>query len=476
MNSRVLFEAFPKQKDFIQTALSGTYRYLLYGGAIRGGKSTVVLAIIILLAKVYPGSRWVVVRRDLQTIKRNTLPSFNRIAPRPFCGDINLSTMSVPCANGSEIIFMPESIATDRELNRFRGLEVNGFVLEEANELHEDTFNMCIQRAGPWGFEDAKDKPPILILLTCNPSQGWVRTRFYNPFIAGTLAAPYYYLPAKIFDNPHIPPEYLESLKSLPPEVYKIFVDGDWNIADDPLQVIPYRELHVRLAQPENLIDVEGELALGVDVGELGSDSTALAYWRGAALFEMELIRGKRTDEVSAVVQSRIVERSINPTRVGIDAVGVGAGVWGQLRGADLEVQRIIAGGGPVEFVAEDAVRAYELQFKNLKSQMWWQLRQDILTPESEIQILWKDSLIQDLTAVRYAIPREKMIVVEPKEETKKRIGRSPDEGDAAVIGNWVRGMRSAAAATSADVAAGNVRRTIDDVRSTLGAPRRRIW
>ncbi len=476
MNSRVLFDAFPKQREFIQAALSGTYRYLLYGGAIRGGKSTVVLAIIILLAKIYPRSRWVVVRRDLQTIKRNTLPSFSRIAPRPFCGDINLSTMTVPCGNGSEILFMPESIATDKELNRFRGLEVNGFVLEEANELHEDTFNMCIQRAGPWGFEDVENKPPILILLTCNPSQGWVRTRFYNPFIAGTLAAPYYYLPAKIFDNPHIPSEYLESLKSLPPEVYKIFVDGDWNVADDPLQVIPYRELHARLAQPEDLVGIEGNLALGVDVGELGNDSTALTYWRGGALFEIELIKGRRTDEVAAIVQSRIMDRKIDPLRVGIDAIGVGAGVWGQLKGAGLEVQRIIAGGAPIDVGPGDPTRAYELQFKNLKSQMWWQLRQDLLAPESQIQIIWKDSLIQDLTAVRYSIPREKMIVVEPKEETKKRIGRSPDEGDSAVIGNWVRCYRAGVGASTGDVKPEVRAVTMEDVRALMGARRRRTW
>ena len=48
-------------------------------------------------------------------------------------------------------------------------------------------------------------------------------------------------------------------------------------------------------------------------------------------------------------------------------------------------------------------------------------------------------NLIQDLTAVRYSIESERSIAVEQKEKIKRRIGRSPDEGDALVIANFVR-------------------------------------
>ena len=74
---------------------------------------------------------------------------------------------------------------------------------------------------------------------------------------------------------------------------------------------------------------------------------------------------------------------------------------------------------------------------------MWWDLRRDVLNPESGFRILNRQSLIQDLTAVRYTIEGEKMVSVESKEKLNRRIGRSTDEGDACVIANWVRKGRS---------------------------------
>jgi hypothetical protein len=38
------------------------------------------------------------------------------------------------------------------------------------------------------------------------------------------------YIPSKITDNPFIPKEYLESLKSLPKYEYEVFVNGNWDI------------------------------------------------------------------------------------------------------------------------------------------------------------------------------------------------------------------------------------------------------
>ena len=53
----------PRQIEFLCRALNpGPYRYFAYGGAIRGGKSYVVLFILHQLSLKYPGSKWVVVR------------------------------------------------------------------------------------------------------------------------------------------------------------------------------------------------------------------------------------------------------------------------------------------------------------------------------------------------------------------------------------------------------------------------------
>lgn len=79
----------------------------------------------------------------------------------------------------------------------------------------------------------AHGKPPIVCLATCNPANNWVKSIIYDRYRDNSLPERWSYIPSKITDNPHIPAEYLESLKELPPVQYQRFVEGDWDILDD---------------------------------------------------------------------------------------------------------------------------------------------------------------------------------------------------------------------------------------------------
>jgi hypothetical protein len=186
------------------------------------------------LALQYPRSRWVIIRKSLPDLKRTTFPSFISILSEgigKYVKSWNRDTQVVEFINGSELIFMAESYDDDKELNRFRGLEVNGAGLDEVNELQEPTFYKVQERIGSWN--KAQGKPPIVCLATCNPSNNWVKTIIYEKYRNNTLPDRWSYIPSKITDNPYIPIEYLESLKELPPIQYQRFVEGDWDIADD---------------------------------------------------------------------------------------------------------------------------------------------------------------------------------------------------------------------------------------------------
>lgn len=222
-----VYELTPKQNLAYWEAED--HSLVIYGGAIRGGKSFWLLLTILSYCFEYPGSRWAVVRRDLPTIKRNTIPSFKQILDSGIgreLKNVNETTLTYTFKNGSEVLFMSESYDTDKELDRFKGLEVNGFGLEELNELQEVTFDKCIERAGSWN--KVKIKPRIL--GTCNPSPGWVKTRIYDPWRKGTLRAAWSFIPASINDNPHISDLYKENLKTLPTYQYEVFVNGNWEI------------------------------------------------------------------------------------------------------------------------------------------------------------------------------------------------------------------------------------------------------
>jgi len=108
---------------------------------------------------------------------------------------------------------------------------VNGFILEEANELQESSFYKAIERAGTF-IPKSGQKPPPLILMTCNPSHGWVKELFYDRWKEGTLPEGWFYLPSRIYDNPFIAEdkEYMASLQNMPRYEYEVYVEGNWDL------------------------------------------------------------------------------------------------------------------------------------------------------------------------------------------------------------------------------------------------------
>ncbi len=220
-----------KQTKAYKLALYSEKNVILFGGAIRGGKTYWLIITIAALASKYPKSRWVIVRESLPTLQKTTLVTFNQLLQNGLgdhIKDFNHQTNTVTFVNDSQIIFMSESYDQDKELNRFRGLEVNGFGLEEINELRNETFNKCIERAGTW-FHAGKIKP--LILATCNPTNGWVKEMFYDKWNDNKLPEKWEYIPSLITDNPYLPQGYLDSLKTnMTPYDYRRFVEGDWTL------------------------------------------------------------------------------------------------------------------------------------------------------------------------------------------------------------------------------------------------------
>lgn len=429
MSSNVLFQPFAKQKEFQTAILSGKYKFLLYGGAIRGGKTFLGLSTIIALCRIFPGSRWAIVRKDLPTLKRNTIPSFEKLKPEGFFGDINRTDWNVKAVNGSEIIFFPESLKDDPELNRWKGLEVNGFLLEEANEISERSYYKAIERAGTWNIPGLKTQPPILVLLTCNPAQNWVKTIFYDPFQTGRLQQPYFYLHATAEDNPYISDDLKESWKSLPETEYKRFVLGDWNISDDPKQLIQWDWL--RACEDVREQDENEPYSMGIDVAREGNDRTVFTLMKGCNIAETLVLDKNKLTDIFSIGCQFIDNKKINPVKVGIDAVGMGAGVVDMFHNAGIYVTPVIAGGSPQNQI--DSI----LQPMNVKAEMFWKAKEEIR--KGLIGGLNDLKLQADLSSIWYFVSQDKKFRIEGKEELKKRIGRSPDFAESFAICNYVR-------------------------------------
>jgi len=234
-NSLLDLTNFPAAQQFLHACLSGKYQVICYGGAIRGGKSFNGVGALTILHKLYPGSRSCIVRKDLEVLRKNTLPTCEKAIPSNFVEKFNASEYQWTFNNGSKMFFFPEGYEKDKEYKRWNGLEVNFIMMDQVEEMQLMAFEKALERVGSYFVSNATQPPP-LIIITVNPTQTWIKQMMYDRWLAGDMPDGWLYIPAKMTDNPHVPDSFKESLQNLKkvnPIKYQRFVEGDWEIQDN---------------------------------------------------------------------------------------------------------------------------------------------------------------------------------------------------------------------------------------------------
>ena len=129
---------------------------------------------------------------------------------------------------------------------------------------------------------------------------------------------------------------------------------------------------------------------------------------------------------VAALVMQHIRDKA----EIHIDVVGVGSSPYDHLRNAGVDVEGMSAAQA-----TKQRDRTGKLKFKNKRSLWWWRMR-EALDPVhgSSLSLPQDRKLLADLTAPRWRLNQGGIIQVEPKVDIVKRLGRSPDRGDAAVM------------------------------------------
>ena len=94
MSKNILFDPFPAQDEWIETAASGKFQFILVGGTVRSGKTYFILAFFIFMCKLFPCAKYIVVRKDLQRIKDTVLPTFYQLCRlNTIVGRLNFQTV-----------------------------------------------------------------------------------------------------------------------------------------------------------------------------------------------------------------------------------------------------------------------------------------------------------------------------------------------------------------------------------------------
>ena len=228
----------PKQFEFYVESMAAAQgatviRNLLYGGAIRGGKSFVCATIFLRFSEMYPNSKWHVIRSDFPKLIKTIVPTFEKIidgSPKYRWSRDKSNYFIENKKTGSKIYFMAENISHDPELNAFLGLETNGIYFEQIEELSEKLWNIGSSRVGSWYI----DKMPTPIkLATFNPSQSWIKNKIHIPFMNGQLPKEYHYKLALPTDNAFVTQEQYDNWNRLDERYKRQFIQGDWTNFDD---------------------------------------------------------------------------------------------------------------------------------------------------------------------------------------------------------------------------------------------------
>jgi hypothetical protein len=239
------------------------------------------------------------------------------------------------------------------------------------------------------------------------------------------------FIPSKVTDNPYLMSTgYMATLQALPEPLRSQMLNGDFSagISDDPFQVIPtawVEAAQARWSKPAKLPPMD---STGCDVARGGKDETIIARRHGMWFDELLAYPGRETPD-GPTTAGLVIAATRDKAPDHIDVIGVGSAPYDFLKDAGHHVVGVN--------VAESSTardKSGVLEFFNLRSELWWKMR-EALDPQNNTGItLPPDSKLRaDLTAPKWSL-RGSKIKVESRDEIVSRIGRSPDRASAVCL------------------------------------------
>lgn len=401
-----------------------------YGGGAGGGKSFLGCFWLLSMCLAYPGTRWVMGRKELVNLKRTTLNTFFEVCDRykvqaGKAFSYNQQTNTLHFLNGSQILlFDLSSQPSDPLYTRLGSLELTGAFVDESNEVEEKALTTLRTRVGRCKNVELNITPKVL--ETFNPSKGHVFLRFYKPFKNKTMPSYRTFIRALLSDNPHLGETYLSQLMHTDKVTIERLVHGNFEYDDDPSAMIEYDAIMDLLT---NSVD-PGDKYISCDVARFGQDSTVIYLWEGLRVTKV-MRNSKQGTEVTAGLLKQLSHQERVPfSKIVIDEDGIGGGVVDQLKG----VKGFIANSSPFP----STTTYQDENFDNLKAQCYAKLAN--LINERKVAIStddgeFFDKLSEELGVIkRKNMDDDKTFKIISKDDMKRLLGRSPDHADALMM------------------------------------------
>lgn len=416
-----------KQKHTFKILLDDKTNIVVYGGSAGGGKSWLGCVWIATLCLKYEGIRCLIGRAVLTQLKLTTLNTLFEVLQMMglksgehyvFNGQTNVMKFN----NGSEIVLKDLAWQpSDPNYDSLGSLEITAAFIDEATQISSLCFAIVKSRIR---FKLNQFNLIPKVLLTCNPSNNWIKKDFYLQFVQQTLPDNIQFVPALPLDNPHLPESYIQMLKELPPQQRRRLLEGDWDYLEDSDSLFKFDSISESIYKL--VPNPQDKVYISLDVARFGDDRSVAVIWKGLVVMEVFVYRKLSTTDLATEIRGLIASYGVHPNNVIIDSDGVGGGIADILKGTNF-----INNSKPL----------HNQNFTNLKSQCYVKLAD--LFNEGKISINVNDpqlidELTQELLAIKLKdLDKDNKVGVQSKEEMKRTLGKSPDLSDALMMGMY---------------------------------------
>jgi len=413
--------------------------YKLYGGAMGGGKTGALVNEGIQLSLDYPGNFGLLIRRTWPSFRDTVLPQIEKFIDPRLITDWNRSEKYIIFKNRSKIRYGGMGEKPD-DWEKWMSGEYGWIAIDQAEQFTKLEFQMLSTRL--------RLKIPRIryfFLLSCNPNIGWIKETFIESNIKDHV-----FVPALPEDNVvNLPKGYIKRMRGiLTSKQQKALLEGNWEAIGEPDNVFTYIEIQKAAGRT---VEASDPVQIGADVARSGDDETVIVLREGLKVRIYSTAQGHDLMQTAGKIwlccQEKIIPKwgdRLTKITIKIDADGLGAGVVDRLKEQRSDKEKLYT---DMVLKMVDKERREELnkreyrvrikiieihgsgkakepaKYKNQRAEIHWGMRELIedldLPPNRELQT--------QLMSLKYKVNSAGQILIVPKEDIKKKLGRSPD-------------------------------------------------
>jgi len=327
----------------------------------------------------------------------------DKISEYGLATEFDITDAEIRGPNDSLFVFRGLKNHTAASIKSLEGFNVAW--VEEAQTVTQKSLDLLIPTIRADGselwFSWNPDQPtdPVDILMRTNTPDGGVVVR------------------ANYTDNPFFPSALEEDMRrdrQVDPAKYAHVWLGEYQSQADK-QFISW-DL-VKQAQERQFKRGAKPILFGLDVARFGDDRSVLAIREGDVLTDLMKWEKIDTQQLAGFVTE--VANSRKPDAIFVDGVGVGGGVVDRLRALNLRVIEVNGG----------ARAGHDARYANKRAEMWGRMKEWLGT--RGVLAEWDIDIAAELTGPMYSFDASNRVLLEKKDDMKKRGLRSPDLADA---------------------------------------------